>query len=589
MSGFAPLQDTGTGRSSAWSATGQAAHVVLDSGYGTTAGVTQYGYLRTTNEPNFWFTEPFDSLDTTNRWSTKLATGTAAVTNGVLVISSSTTASAYGGVFTQPTFAPNGVNFVAFGLTQVIPNVAQANTLRFWGWGSVQTTPTVTAPIVNGCGFELSATGVLTAVVYQNGTRVQNVATGVTLTNNVPFYSAMARRSDRLDFYVNSTDVPVATILIPTLFVSTLPFQAIAINAATPPAAAAQMNILAFGIGDTGQNANALADPTNPWIRASVKRASTAAAATDPALVVSMAGANSATKVGDGTNNAAIKAASTAAAAADPSLVVALHPSSPLNGQSATGSAVAGNPVRIAGSDGTNTRNVLTDSNGYMLSPYPLPVSVTDVASAALTTTTTTSAITPSFGQGYQVVIPVTATSGTPTLDVAIEESDDAGTNWLKVYDFPRITATGVFRSPVLRLRGNRIRYVQTVGGGAPSVTRSVVRLQISETVPQISQLIDRTITLTSLNSTTPSINVQNCRNAQLVINIGAATTAPTLQLQGSDDNGTTWYAVGSTLLAVASSTVQLTTSNIQTQLLRAIVTSAGNTVTAGYVLVKGF
>lgn len=50
---------------------------------GVEAGVTQYGYLRTTNEPNFWFTEPFDSLDTTNRWTTKLATGTAAVTSGV--------------------------------------------------------------------------------------------------------------------------------------------------------------------------------------------------------------------------------------------------------------------------------------------------------------------------------------------------------------------------------------------------------------------------------------------------------------------------------------------------------------------------
>lgn len=313
MSGFAPLQDTITGRSSAWSATGQAAHVVLDSGTGATAGVTQYGYLRTTNEPNFWFTEPFDSLDTTNRWTTKTATGTVTVTNGVLAISSSTTASAYGGLYTQPTFAPNGVNFIAFGLTQTIPNVVQANTLRFWGWGSVQTTPTTTAPIVNGCGFELSATGVLTAVVYQNGVKSQNVSTGVTLTNSIPFYSAMARRADRLDFYVNNTDAPVATILIPTLYIATLPWQAICINGAVAPAAAAQMNILAFGIGDTGQNANAVADPTNPWIRASVKKASTAAAATDP------------------------------------SVVVALSPNSPLNAQSASGAAIAGNPVRVAG------------------------------------------------------------------------------------------------------------------------------------------------------------------------------------------------------------------------------------------------
>jgi len=236
---------------------------------GVEAGVTQYGYLRVTQEPNAWFTEPFDSLDTTNRWTTKTATGTAAVSNGVLTISSSTTANAYGGLYTQPTFTPNGVNFLAFGLTQAIPNVVQANTLRFWGWGSVQATPTTSAPIVNGCGFELSAAGVLTAVVYQNGTRTSNVSTGVTLVNNTPFYSAIARRADRLDFYVNNTITPVATIQIPVLFVATLPFQAIAINS-TAPAAAAQMQIYAFGIADTGNNGHMIMDPTNPFWRARV-------------------------------------------------------------------------------------------------------------------------------------------------------------------------------------------------------------------------------------------------------------------------------------------------------------------------------
>lgn len=322
---------------------------ILQSSNGVEAGVTQYGYLRVTQEPTAWFTDPIDTLDTTNRWTTKLATGTATVTNGVLSLNSSTTASAYGGIFTQPSFAPNGINFVAFGLTQIIPNVVQANTLRFWGWGSVQTTPTTTAPIINGCGFELDGAGALTAVVYQNGTKSNSVAISPTLTNNVPFYSAVARRSDRIDFYINSTIDPVATILIPTLFVATLPFQAICINAASAPAAAAQMNILAFGIGDTGMNAQAIADPAFPWRRATVKPASTAAATADPALVVSFAGANSATRIGDGTNNAAVKAASTAAAATDPAVVVSLSPNSPISGQAAHDAVIAGNPVRIAG------------------------------------------------------------------------------------------------------------------------------------------------------------------------------------------------------------------------------------------------
>lgn len=371
---------------------------------GVEASPTMYGYLRVTNEPAALMTEPFDSLDTTNRWTTKLSTGTAAVTNGVLAISSSTTASAYGGLYTQPTFAPNGLNFLAFGLTQSIPNLVQANTLRFWGWGSVQVTPTVTAPIVNGCGFELSDTGVLTAVVYQNGTKSNSVTiTSVTLTNSIPFYSGVARRADRLDFYINSTITPVATILIPTLWVATLPFQAIAINGAVAPAAAAQMNVLAFGIGDTGQNAAAIADPTNPFWRAKVTKPSTAAVTADSALVVAMAGANSATKVGDGTNNAAIKAASTAAAATDPALTVTLSPNSALNGQSASGAAIAGSPVRVAGrgvsanyavTTGQTTDLAATLQGVLVTRPWNIPESDWSYAAASGGILNTTVAVT---------------------------------------------------------------------------------------------------------------------------------------------------------------------------------------------------
>lgn len=258
---------------------------------GVEAGVTQYGHLRITPEPMALFNETFDTLDTTARWTTKLATGTAAVSNGALALSSSTTASAYGGVFTQPTFAPNGLNFLVAGQTQTIPNVVQANTLRFWGWGSVQTTPTVAAPIVNGVGFELDGAGVLYAVVYQNGVRGTgtNVVTiGSVLTNNVPFLTAIARRADSVDFYVNNQLVPVASIAIPQLFVATLPYQMICINGAVAPAAAAQLNVLAFGIGDTGINSQSIGDGVFPWRKATVKAASTAAVAADPSLVVSL-------------------------------------------------------------------------------------------------------------------------------------------------------------------------------------------------------------------------------------------------------------------------------------------------------------
>lgn len=258
------------------------------------------------------------------------------------------------------------------------------------------------------------------------------------------------------------------------------------------------------------------------------------------------------TQISDGTNSPAVKAASTAAAFTDPALVVSLNPISPAN--------------------------------------LNFPQTVTDVASAAITTTTTTSAFAPFFGTSQEITVVVTAVSGTtPTMDVGIEESDDSGTNWFRVYDFPRITANGIYRSPKMPLTGNRIRYVQTIGGTTPSFTRAINRLQSHDSTALIRQLIDRSVSLTTLNSATPSINTQGCRNAQLVINIGAATTPPALQLEGSDDNGASWYSIGTPLTAVASSTVQVTVANTQSGLLRARVSTAGVTVTAGYVLIKGF
>ena len=217
------------------------------------------------------------------------------------------------------------------------------------------------------------------------------------------------------------------------------------------------------------------------------------------------------------------------------------------------------------------------------------PQTNADVASAAITATATTANFTPANGVSYVIQIPVTVVSGTtPTMDVEVQESED-NVNWYAVYDFPRITATGVWRSPKLSFNTQYVRYVQTIAGTTPSFTRAINRLMTYDAQPSIRQIIDRTITLTTLSSTTASLNTQNCRNLQLVLNIGAVTTVPTIQLQGSDDNGATWYNIGAALLGVASSTVQLTTNNVNAQLVRAIVTNAGTGVTAGYTLIKAF
>jgi hypothetical protein len=247
--------------------------------------------------------------------------------------------------------------------------------------------------------------------------------------------------------------------------------------------------------------------------------------------------------------------------------------------------------IGIQGSPTIGTVSTVTTVAVMTRGSLSMPLSVADVTSAAITATANSSTFTPGFGTSYQINIPVTAVTGTtPTMDIEIQESRDGGTNWVAIYDFPRITATGSYNSPLLSMTGTVIRYVQTIGGTTPSFTRAINRIQGSLPGTITRQIIDRTIVLTTLSSTTVNlIAEQGSKNVQLTINIGAATTAPAIQIQASDDAGASWYLIGSPLTAVASSSVSVTITNVTAQYYRAIVTTAGATVTAGYILVRSF
>lgn len=221
---------------------------------------------------------------------------------------------------------------------------------------------------------------------------------------------------------------------------------------------------------------------------------------------------------------------------------------------------------------------------------------VNDIPSAAVTSTTTSGTITPgvlgnvgTYAHEFNAV--VTAVSGTsPTLDLAVEESVDNGTNWVRIYEFPRITANGTYTSPLIRATfGTRFRYVRTVGGTSPSFTMSVNRIQFSSNAAFHRQFFDRSVVLTTLNSTTPVYTVDGATRFMMVVNVGAiTTTAPALQLEGSED-GTNFYLLGSPLTAVASSTVQATLVDVIPKFVRARVSTAGAGVTAGYVSIKAY
>ena len=215
-----------------------------------------------------------------------------------------------------------------------------------------------------------------------------------------------------------------------------------------------------------------------------------------------------------------------------------------------------------------------------------IPGIVADVASAALTTTTTTAAIAPGAGVAYSVNIPVTAVSGTdPILDVSIEESDNTGTNWFKVYDFPRISSVGIYRSPVLRLRGNRVRYVQTVGGVSPSFTRSINRLQLSGASSLVSQFIDRTIDLNALGSTSPTYFVEGMTDISVTVRCTAQSSAAQVAIEFSDD-GINWIRNPRTLTTVSGFSPPLETAP-HWKFLRLITASAGFGIVLGEVTIK--
>lgn len=227
-----------------------------------------------------------------------------------------------------------------------------------------------------------------------------------------------------------------------------------------------------------------------------------------------------------------------------------------------------------------NTVSSVTSSN------TAIPWLVADVASAALTTTTTTATVTPTFWSSYVVSIPVTVVTGTtPTLDVVVQESSDTGTWWENVYQFPRITTTGTYVSPNLKLNGNRVRYVQTVWGTTPSFTRSINRLQSSHPCPQYRQIIDRTIVANTLNSTTGSFLARGCSMINIQIDWWAMTTPPVLIFEGSPD----WITWGNIATNNATYTPTASTLNkysvwwyspILDQYIRVRVSTAWTTAT---------
>jgi hypothetical protein len=239
-------------------------------------------------------------------------------------------------------------------------------------------------------------------------------------------------------------------------------------------------------------------------------------------------------------------------------------------------------------------------SNGYPVLVYnTLTVGAAFLAVNTIATdgptsnvTSTGNIIPSSIGNpalSYQVLCNVITAGGTgQTMDIIIQESDDTAATFYDVYHFPRITAPGQFRTPLITFSGNRLRYIQTLGGTSSFFNRTITRISSHSVVPLFRQFYDRTIAPNTLSSTTVAYNVQGTKDLTVMVSMGAATSAPTMQVQISPDNSSSsWVQVGSNIVTAASSNTFFQVAGVQANFVRLIVSLAGSGATLNFVFIK--
>jgi hypothetical protein len=251
----------------------------ITDGLGIATNAAGSGFLKVTDEPRQVFYDPFDAaLDTANVWtSTQGSSGVAAaVATGVLSMGTGTTANGFSKLTSIPTFKPPIPGWVVYSDAIALPDGAAptANSYRFWGAGTTPGTPTATAPITDGYGFEMTTAGHLCCVVWAGGTRtlIADLNGGAQPLNANYHRYIIQIRTDKTYFYIDTIDS--AGLVATTSFQSTqqqiLPKLFLAVGGSTPPASNTQITCTGAVVSDTGKNATQLADGTFPWRKALV-------------------------------------------------------------------------------------------------------------------------------------------------------------------------------------------------------------------------------------------------------------------------------------------------------------------------------
>ena len=249
-----------------------------------------WGTMRVSAEPIATFIEQFNgsSLDP-NNWSTPSVAGGGSITvaNGVGTYATGTTGGAYVITKSVPTFYEEGLGFIIFGSVIKIEAVAVTGTYRFAGIGTTPGSPSVTAPLTDAVGFEQDTSGNLNACIWASGTKIYSQA--LTRPSDGGYHRyIVAIRPDTVVWYFDSYEVPVASVAFTTPSQCLLPITLALYNPASAPGSAPTFAAQAIAMGDSTNSSLQISDGVYPWRQATIKQASTAAVASDTALVVAI-------------------------------------------------------------------------------------------------------------------------------------------------------------------------------------------------------------------------------------------------------------------------------------------------------------
>jgi hypothetical protein len=229
------------------------------------ARVLPWGNLQVATEGQAIFSDPFDgaTLDTVNRWNTPVLAGAGAVaiSGGLATFTLGTVAGAAAAIRTIESFVNVGSSFlqyatiIQFEAGSTLTGLLPVNVNTFFGQGTPNGSYTANTPLADAIGIERGIDGRVRAALYASNSRLaQSVDLTSKFLDGLPHVIGFATRGDTKYFFVDTLEVPAATITYVTPTNINLPIRVHSINHTTGPTVAPTFKITGVQVLDSGSN-----------------------------------------------------------------------------------------------------------------------------------------------------------------------------------------------------------------------------------------------------------------------------------------------------------------------------------------------